>query len=369
MAARPYFRIEMLPARHGDALFVEYGKPGGPTRRLMIDGGPLPAFPDVVARLDRLPEGDRRVELLVVTHVDTDHVEGVVRLLAPPASRWPIDPREIWFNGWRHLVEADTLGGREGEFMSALIEARAGEIWNREFDGHAVCAGGARDRVIELADGMRLTLLSPDADALVALRDDWREAAESWDLGPGDLDSAWEQLAETDKFHPGEALTLGPDDLTTQLLRVLRGRDGSAANGSSIAFVAEFEGKSCAFLGDAHADVVCRSLERLGYSADAPLEVDALKLAHHGSKNNITRRLLELIDARHFLVSSNGDRFSHPDAPAIEAVVRGARRKPTLWFNYRSAFNQGWEAKSAEPGARFRTRYPAEGKRGIRVTL
>src|SRR5688572_9514845 len=132
----PLYSIEMLPARHGDALLVQYGN--GRTRRLLIDGGPLHAFPALQARLDALPAGDQRVELLVITHVDTDHVEGIIRLLAMPESRWPIAPEEIWFNGWRHLEEARDLGGREGELVSALIHKRAGDRWNTRFGGHAV---------------------------------------------------------------------------------------------------------------------------------------------------------------------------------------------------------------------------------------
>src|SRR6185295_8325573 len=110
----PFFRIEMLPAKHGDALLIEYGDENR-TRRILIDGGPLHAYPDVNERLSKLPPGDQAVELLVVTHVDTDHVEGIIRLMAMPEQNWPIYVKEVWFNGWRHIEEANDLGGREGE--------------------------------------------------------------------------------------------------------------------------------------------------------------------------------------------------------------------------------------------------------------
>jgi len=362
----PFFRIEMLPARHGDALLVEYGR--ARTRRLLIDAGPIHAFADINARLEQFPANDQRVELLVVTHVDTDHIEGMIRLLAAPVAKWPIVPEEIWFNGWRHLDETD-LGGREGEFMSALIRQRAGDIWNKRFGGRAVCVERLANDRVTLEEDMVLTLVSPNEEALAKLLKDWREHVESWDLDPGDLDGAWEQLVETNKFHPDAELTLGPADLSAGLREMLKGRDPSAANGSSIAFVAEFAGKSCMLLGDAHMKVVCASLRRMGATAQAPLEVDAVKMAHHGSKNNITPEFFELVDAKHWLFSSNGDRFKHPDREAVEAVIQGSRRKPTLWFNYRSDFNQAWEAPSKLPGAKYATRYPAEGHTGIVVTL
>src|ERR1041384_620536 len=99
--SEPFFRIEMLPAKHGDALLIEYGV--NRTRRILIDGGPLQAYPAIEKRLSEIPLGDQRVELLVVTHVDTDHVEGIIRLMAMPKQKWPIDIKEVWFNGWRHI--------------------------------------------------------------------------------------------------------------------------------------------------------------------------------------------------------------------------------------------------------------------------
>src|SRR4030095_16399595 len=115
---KPFFIVEMLPAKHGDALLVEYGEDR--IRRILIDGGPLNAYPSVEARLSKLPQGDQGVQLLVVTHVDTDHIEGIIRLLAMPERRWPIQVEEIWFNGWRHIEGARGLGGRGGAGVRSL---------------------------------------------------------------------------------------------------------------------------------------------------------------------------------------------------------------------------------------------------------
>ena len=369
--SKPVFSIEMLPAKHGDALFVQYGKDGN-LRRMLIDGGPLNAYAELEARLKKLPDGDKGVELLVVTHVDTDHIEGIIRLLAMPRTDWPISVGEIWFNGWRHIEEANTLGGREGEMISALIHARANELWYTRFHREAVCCGkpGAED--VPLADGMKLTLLSPDAEALASLLEDWKEklSGPGWTFEPGDLEEAWKRLVEADRFHPGSELTLGPGDLTPKLLKLLKGIDPSKANRSSIAFIAEFEGKRALFLADAHMDVVCKSLKRLGYSKDKPLKADAVKVSHHGSRHNITQEFLELVDAKHWLFSSNGDKHKHPNKAAVEAVINGAiSSKPILHFNYRSAYTKVFEKAAAKPKARYGAKYPSQGKEGIVVKL
>ena len=74
------FRIEMLPAAHGDCLWIEYGS-GSAVHRILIDGGPAHAYPALRQRILHLPAGERRFDLLVITHIDADHIEGVIRLL------------------------------------------------------------------------------------------------------------------------------------------------------------------------------------------------------------------------------------------------------------------------------------------------
>lgn len=367
-----FFNIEMLPAKHGDALLIEYGDED--THRMLIDGGPLNAYPDLASRLAKLPQ--KGIELLVITHVDNDHVEGIVRLLAEPLQKWAVKPREIWFNGWRHIQEAKTkkkagtLGGREGEFLSALIHHRAAHLWNKSFEGNAVGYSDRPEKIKVLAGGMAITLLSPDAAALAALEPDWRTSATKWKMPPGDLEKALKKLVQEPKFHPTAGMTLGPEDLTKELLDALKGRDSSKANASSIAFIAEYGGMSCMFLGDAHMRVVCKSLMALGYSKTNPLKVGAVKVSHHGSKNNITKEFFELVDSEHYLISSNGDVHEHPDREAIEAIIEGSRhRPPTLWFNYRSNFTEHWEAKSNETNASYKTRFPDRGADGMVVQL
>ena len=106
-----------------------------------------------------------------------------------------------------------------------------------------------------------------------------------------------------------------------------------------------------------------------GASGRGELEVDAVKMSHHGSRANLSKRFLSLVDAEHFLISTNGAIHDHPDVPAIEAVIAGSRRSPTLWFNYRIDLTKDWEARSNLPDAKFRTRYPDDGMAGITIEL
>ncbi len=311
-----FMRVEMLPALHGDCLFVEYGD-ARRTRRMLIDGGPIGAFGALQARLEALPAGDRRFELMVLSHVDTDHIDGLVRLFANPKP-WPFVVKDVWFNGWRHLEQAHgLLGGKQGEYFSALLQRRLDDdAWNGAFGGDAVVV---RDDAAlperTLAGDMKLTLLSPTVPKLDKMRDAWRK-----DIGdaiePGDLDAAWELLAKQKRYLPGQGLLGSTPELDALLAKQSR-PDNAAANGSSIAFLAEFADKSCLFLADAHPDAVCASLKRLLEQRGLErLAVDAVKVSHHGSKGNTSDELMSLIESPRFLFSTNGAQFGHPDQEA-----------------------------------------------------
>ncbi|MES3020293.1 MAG: hypothetical protein V4857_01790 [Pseudomonadota bacterium] len=363
------FSVEMLPAKHGDALWIEYAD-GGLTRRISIDGGPIQAYDAMAERMARLPDGDKLVELLVVTHVDTDHIEGMIRMMAAPRAKWPIDPQDIWFNGYRHIRPLDDLGGREGEMISALISARDHGSWNKAFKCEAVMIEEGTDLPeLSLAGGMKLTLLSPDREKLDQMAVKWKKDLKKFTMKPGDMEAAWKQLASLPRFKLDQENTLGSDDLGEELRKLLKGQDGSDANGSSIAFLARCHGKSCLFLADAHIDLINKSLAKLVAKEGAPLKVDAVKVSHHGSKNNLDARFFDLVDAKHYLISTNGDHHDHPDAPAMEAIIAGSKREPVLWFNYRSEHTLPYEARSKLAGQRFTTRYPPEGEEGIVVDL
>ena len=50
------------------------------------------------------------------------------------------------------------------------------------------------------------------------------------------------------------------------------------------------------------------------------LEVDLFKVAHHGSMNNVTSELLDLIDPGVILICTDGTRFGHPDVETIDLL-------------------------------------------------
>jgi hypothetical protein len=99
------------------------------------------------------------------------------------------------------------------------------------------------------------------------------------------------------------------------------------------------------------------------------LPVDAFKLPHHGSKGNVLRALVEVAPAQHYLVSSNGDTFHHPDDQAIARVLLAAPGDPTVWFNYDNARTRRWADEDLRARYGYDVRYPTDPAGGVVLEL
>jgi hypothetical protein len=356
--------IEMLPANHGDCLWIEYGTPRD-TRHVVIDGGPPYAGPALATRLEG---AGGHVELLVVSHVDFDHVGGVISLLARPPAGTRID--EVWFNGWEQLPGApgDVLGAVQGEMVSAAIRAH-GLAWNARLGQQAVAV--LDDGVLPshtLEGGLRLTLLAPRLDALARLRPKWRDEVEEAGLVPGDFGQALARLRERERL-PDD--TLGDEEPDVERLAAKPfDEDRSLANWSSIALLAEYDGRSCLLAGDAPPGALVEGIDALCAERETDrLRIDAAKLAHHGSKGSTSTTLLERLECPRFLVSTNGRIFRHPSPETLARVILHGGEAPCLCFNYRSPNSLLFDSDPLRQRLHYQTVYPADDPKGLRVEL
>jgi beta-lactamase superfamily II metal-dependent hydrolase len=361
------FRIEMLPAYEGDSLWIEYGRAEEP-RHLVIDAGRKETYQALVERLVAL-EGP--VELFVMTHIDDDHIFGAVPLFAD-ARVEPTIFKDVWYNGYTHLdptiarrPEPDTLGPVNGEIFAALL-LKGHYPWNESFDRGAtivVPKTGELPRV-QLSDGMTLTILSPTWESLSALKDFWERELEDLpaDFQPGHAERALEIFSDRRVLQPD--MLGGLIDVEDLIERPYKS-DTKPPNGSSIVFLAEHDGHAVLFTGDAHPPILERAIERLLHErGETILSLDAFKISHHGSKNNTSPNLLELVDCRRFLISTNGARHDHPDQEAIARIVYRNHQvsEPTeLYFNYRTEQNAVWDDEELKEEWNYRTHYPPEG--------
>jgi beta-lactamase superfamily II metal-dependent hydrolase len=355
------FHIEMLPAENGDCLWIEYGDPKHP-RRILVDCGGAASTADILASRLRLLEAP--LELFILTHIDADHINGVLPLFADRSL--DLRYRDIWFNGWRQVNQF--LSIKQGEQFSDLIGDRERKLpWNRamsssddRYPAPVVTPSDGHLPTFDLPDGMRLTLLSPGPDQLELLGREWKKVLR--ELRPEKL-----MLGTKRPLQP--VTDLAAFDLNLLANAPVR-KDTSAANGSSIALLAEFDGRSVLLAGDAHAEVLEKSIKQLQRERarlGQKLKLNALKLSHHGSANATTIQLLELLDCPRYLVSTNSNIFNHPDREAIARIILHGGDRPTLCFNYRTPVNALWDEQILRARYRYNAEYPRNDGVGLRV--
>ena len=228
--------VEMLPAGNGDCLWIEYGDAKN-SKRVLIDGGTRATDGVLASRIRALR--DRKFELMVLTHVDMDHIGGMLKVWQNPDVKF--DVADSWMNGRGHLDAPDALGALEGEKLTRILNCRE-TPWNKAFHKAAVIVPPSGPLpVIRLDEITSLTLLSPYFKQL-------QDMIPAWDRAINDLDEEADGL-DDDKVSPADLLGGGPD--VEELANAPTSDDTTKPNGSSIAFLFEHDGKSIVFGADA----------------------------------------------------------------------------------------------------------------------
>ena len=110
-------KIDFFDVGQGSAIFV--GAPNG--NQILIDGGPSDA---VLAKLGQaLPLFDRKIELLILTHPDSDHLSGLVEVLkryeVGQILATGIADNSAEYRAWNDLIKQKNI---------PVVFARAGDV-------------------------------------------------------------------------------------------------------------------------------------------------------------------------------------------------------------------------------------------------
>lgn len=373
----------MYPAKNGDAFLVDASG-----SHILVDAGYASTFNEHIAPdLTRLSLAGGRLDLLVCTHIDADHIGGVIEFISSngtPGARSIVEVNEVWHNSLRSLPAppgpsdntsdrqvleaiqrrgfllppgpgpaANPIGAKQGSSLARLLKQQ-GYLWN---SGDGTACMTARPEPYPLSNGVQVQLIGPTVLRLEELRAWWiREMRRLSYRGAAQVDDLAEDAYEmwcASARQPASAIVKTISASSTRRLGEAFVADPSPTNGSSIAAIVEAGGKRVLFLGDAWAADVVEEMKRL-QSGSAPVMFDAIKVSHHGSFHNTSVDLLSLIDAPIYLISSDGSRHGHPDFEVLAEIVdrpTGFERK--IYFNYETPASTRLRAHVSRSGAKF----------------
>jgi beta-lactamase superfamily II metal-dependent hydrolase len=335
------FSLEVLQAEQGDCLLIHFGPADAP-QTVLVDGGPAGlTYPDVLEpRLRRLAQrrgAPVELPLVVCSHIDDDHIGGVLDLVqAVAAKQTSTTIGSLWHNRPLELVreqkparfaavlrerreverlapathtgaagplatERDAKFGlvvgsvRQGDDLYAAAKAARIRI-NRGFRTLVAAPTPGKGYAKRKVGELELTVIGPDTARIDALRKLWQEETRHLD-------------------HP--ALL----ERSASIAAVVAGEtDESVTNLSSIVFVVGYAGRTMLLTGDARGDYIVEGLERAGFLQSGLAKLDVAKLQHHGSARNTDRDFFSKVHADHYVISANG-KYGNPDPATFDALV------------------------------------------------
>ena len=376
-------KVRVFQSDKGDCLLVT-SRAGA---NVLVDGGMADAFiAHVQPFLGEMAAAGKQLDLVYVSHIDQDHIAGVLKLLdhtmvwrvhdfrkakglstkEPMVPRMP-DVKAIWHNAFS-MVIGETPSAAEDLLAqsSGLLALSSDDAWSNIAASHQELAYSISEAIRVsrriAADQLSIPLNSAFAGRLILVRE---PAAVAMSVGGMDirvvgpfaqdvenLKKEWNAWLRQNKAMVASLRTKAKEDaakigqssdsLASALdiyLKQLGDREAvTAPNLASVMLLVEEEGKRLLLTGDGHARDIVAGLEHHGVlTAGQPLHLDVLKFQHHGSEHNVNRAFCERVFADHYIFCGNG-KHENPDLAAVKLLLDTNRElRPNapykLWFN------------------------------------
>jgi hypothetical protein len=398
-------KLTIYQSDKGDCLLLEATS----GELVLCDGGMGTSMKKQVRKeLAKLRTQGRSLELAYISHIDADHINGVLQLLDDEVqwrvyehhkqlndtTKRPSFPRPPVIKGILHNGFRDQLKDNTGALKN-LITAR--EIENLLTASAPALAGTGVPALLEMAEDMAAIangipeslkvarLSAPDAldipinkppgvskpsRLLFAGQPGDRFSIGSMDftlIGPTSkelqmLRKGWNNFLRTkgdqikrlqaelkkriEEFSTGTR-TESPFDLGDwEGIPDVEGV--TVPNVASLVFVVEEDGKTLLLTGDAQQDIILDGLKRTGYldGDDGHLHLDCLKVQHHGSEHNMDDNFAERVSADHYVFCGNG-MHDNPDLEVLNMVFRSRQNDDEKYHFWFSTTSEAQEVGSA----------------------
>lgn len=295
-------------------------------------------------------EFHNRIDYLIVTHIDNDHINGLIEMLK---SKPDLTINHIFYNCYQrtsdnlqkwdekmvdnmkriygHLpVVVDMLEQKiNAETSMSLAELiLENENWKRAWRREYITDESS---MVDLEDEMgRMIFLSPNKEALDTLDKKYRLLFWKTLYKPKKLDydkeeTIYESLIRIMEQEDNEGFDEEPvsskvlDENALKLYADEKMKVLSPANEASIAFIWEHEGHRILFMGDANPDQVVKKIGDVYKDTPKPVLFDAIKISHHGSAHSTSKELVSIADSERYFVTGGAN--ARPSYQALSRII------------------------------------------------
>jgi len=323
-------KLHVVQAEYGDC-FLLSSETGKKSTTILIDGGPYQTFEKhLKPTLRKLPK-NTKLDLVVLSHIDNDHIIGLVDLFGLIKDQRERGIEELvrisklWHNSFNDLLQTDEdpkiifknfilpqkVGSEEekkkmqnsitsiimtGYQQAADLSSLANSLKipvNPEFN--KLILEESPLKIIKFND-MVFHILGPSQRNLDKLKKQWRE---------------WRYKKKLDY------------KLVFDLFQIF---DKSITNLSSIILLVASHEKTVLFTGDGSADDVINALTKASMlDRQGKFHVDVLKVPHHGSDRNVTPDFFNTVTADYYVISANG-RDDNPSIDTLKWIIESVNK-------------------------------------------
>ncbi len=375
-------KLHIFQSANGDCLLLE----GKDKKLVLCDGGMRASIKSHVrAELTKLRTAGRELEYVYVSHIDSDHISGVLQLLEdevewrvhdyemttddPPAAP-PNLPRPPVIKGLLHNSFKDQIGINKSTEVADLLAAAVPSLFATADPVLVDVALELQDVAVSIPEAIKVSRLSA-GDALdipvnrlpgstgPAKLLFFRDAVQSFNVGTmtftivgptdqelTDVKKGWVTWLQNNKEEVREIrrelkrrIEEFSNGTSTESPFDMRDWNGipeykgvTAPNVASLMFMVEEDGKRLLLTGDSQQDIILRGLRQTGFLAGQGLYIDVLKVQHHGSENNLDAEFARQVSAEHYVFCGNG-LHGNPNQDVINFIFesrRGAAAVRTL---------------------------------------
>lgn len=363
-------KFRIFQSDKGDCLLIK----SSDGKRVLVDGGISSSYTEFVApTLNKLQQDGERIDVVYVSHIDQDHIAGILKM-TDDLVKWKVfdfqskngnthakEPKvlrppefdQVWNNAFHDQV------GKNAGPIEEMLAARARALtlvsadFAKEAAEHYVEIAHSKGEAVRLSrrlgkkqlnvpvnpefdnglmfvtdppaplqvGTLEFTVIGPFAEELNNLRDEWNEWLET--------QKAKDQLARIHRKNNDDEERLVSGEMK-ETLGILLAQAAELGNRKSVTlpnlaslmfYVKEQNGASALLTGDGHWQDILDGLEATGIVAEGEgLHVDVLKVQHHGSKNNWHRDFGKRITADNYLFCGNGA-HKNPHLDVVQAVL------------------------------------------------
>jgi metal-dependent hydrolase (beta-lactamase superfamily II) len=343
--------IKVLQVLFGDAIVIKFKGNDGIYHNIFVDGGFSSTYVRTIGRETRkIVERGERIDLFIITHIDQDHIGGVLNYLRENGEKNLVD--EYWFN-WSDNRVVQMLPNNCKISYSQGITLREFLKKNGEINSGIIHDGLEPFNIF----GAKITILSPDLEDIHYFKKKWTTAEH--------------------QIQQKKRIASAQDDYCASIENLSKKtfiEDTRIENRVGIAFLFEYNGKAILLLADSHPSTIERALKKRGFSKFNKLRVDMIKLSHHTSRFNTSPELLELLECNSFIISANGkNRHFLPHKETLSRILvnpgRNRNQEVSFIFNYDNPVIRSIFEESDFSSYNFNCFYPKGNENGYLIKL